>query len=119
MKVPPGFVLKRTYGAVSDALVHSVCDAVVSYKKAAFAAIPETCANLADSLAPWPLLHSGEALLTQPSLGDCGGIAYKRADGFVATCGAMSSHTTLLTLRIGNSIDRSYAEIHGILPLDR
>ena len=43
----------------------------------AFAAIRETCANLADCFAPWPLLHSSEALLTQPSLGDSGGVAYK------------------------------------------
>jgi hypothetical protein len=64
MKVPPSFVLKRTYGAVSDALLHSICDAVVSYKEAAFAAIPETCADLANCFAPWPLQHSGEALLT-------------------------------------------------------
>ena len=77
MKVSPGFVLKRTYGTVCDTLASSVRDAVVSYKEAASAAIRKTCANLADCFAPWPLLHSGEALLTQPSLGDSGGVAYK------------------------------------------
>jgi hypothetical protein len=77
MKVSPGFVLKRTYGTVCDTLASSVRDAVVSYKEAAFAAIGKTCANLADCFAPWPLLHSGEALLTQPSLRDSGGVAYK------------------------------------------
>jgi hypothetical protein len=79
MKVPPGFVLKRTYGAVCGALVNSACDAVANYKKAAFAAIPETCANLADCFAPWPLLYSSEALLTQPSLGDSGGVDLQKS----------------------------------------
>jgi hypothetical protein len=79
MKVSPGFVLKRTYGAVCDTLASSVRDAVFSYKEAAFAAIRETCADLADCFAPWPLLHSSEALLTQPYLRDAGSVAYKRA----------------------------------------
>jgi hypothetical protein len=114
MKVPPGFVLKRTYGAICDALVNSARDAIVNYKKTAFAAISETCANLADCFAPWPLLHSSEALLTQPSLGDSGGVAYKRAHGWVATCRIMSLHTTLLTLGIGNLIDRPYAAPRGL-----
>jgi hypothetical protein len=119
MKVPPGFVLKRTYGAVSDALVHSVCDAVISYKKATFATMSETSGNLADSFAPWPLLYSGEASLTQPLLGNPRGVAYKRAQAFVATSGATILHTTLLMLEIGSLFDRSYAEIDGILPIDR
>src|SRR5689334_21234119 len=102
MEVPPSFVLKRTYGAVCDALVNSARDALVNYNKAAYASIAKTCANLADCFAPWPLLHSREALLTQPSLGDSGGVAYKRAHGRVATCCVMSLHTTLLTLGTGN-----------------
>jgi hypothetical protein len=79
MKVPHGFVLKRAYGAVCDALVKSACAAVVNYKKAAFTAIHKAYANLTDCFAPRPLLHSSEALLTQPHLGDSGSVAYKRA----------------------------------------
>jgi hypothetical protein len=104
MKVPPNFVPKRTCGA----LVNSACDAVVDCKKAAFATISETCANLADCFAPWHCRAAARPCWrNHPS--ETPEVSLTRAHGWVATCRAMSPY-----VRIGNLIDRSYATPRGL-----